>query len=482
MKQFNNLFENITNDNIPSAQEFKKSTQEDPETAHLSLSDIDPESTDVSKAMVPQYTTSEGTSKNLIAWGYKMLWHSLYDAWDAKPKNAILIYGDPGVGKSDIVRDFGCNVAAENNRKPVLWETLTKEQKKHVLLNAKDYFVIVDKRANQMEPPDVTGLANVFNDKDYLEYKVPQWLYLCAVENAMGILFLDELNQGSEQTLKSLFSIVLDGYVGDIKITPNIMVVSAGNLGAEFGNTPIPIALENRFKGGILVANPTEWLEWAAKNGVPKVIRAFVEFDPVHNFYVKPTETGDKFPTPRSIMNFVRSYNSLRQKYFLAKKEGRPISNRSLIEAIIQNAAEWCGPTWANSFRAYYANYESFNIDKLHASSKEIMNNSKDKLSALVVYIQNQIVRLFKVDPQLTNPKNVELWDKILTIFAGLDKEYKVLFIQGLKKESLDTWNMIKEIVTKSPKGNKKLINDFIAFLHKDMLNVMTGGKSKKGA
>jgi len=138
----------------------------------------------------------------------RTIFNALLNAFNNKKPVLIDSESSAGMGKPDIIRDFGYNIAAENIRKPVLWETLKKEQKRHILRNAEKYFVIVDAHITQMELPDVTGLAYAFNDKDYLEYKVPQWSHLCITENAMGLISVDELDRGSEQMLNSILRVV----------------------------------------------------------------------------------------------------------------------------------------------------------------------------------------------------------------------------------------------------------------------------------
>ena len=79
-----------------------------------------------------------------------------------KARTPTFIWGPPGVGKSDVVR-----------------------QAREVLdVN------LIDQRLSQMDPTDLKGIP--FNNKGYTDYAIPNFLPRVERDGPNGILFLDE--------------------------------------------------------------------------------------------------------------------------------------------------------------------------------------------------------------------------------------------------------------------------------------------------
>ncbi|NBP04229.1 MAG: AAA family ATPase, partial [Proteobacteria bacterium] len=205
---------------------------------------------------VEQYTDTD-----LPVFNYKTL--GLYLEFAYESKEALLIYGEPGLGKSTIVANFARNAAQSKGREYVFWNKAEPDKQMEVLDNPGKYFVLVDVRTAQLEPADLTGIPDIYSKTQYLQTRQPKWIWLVSRPDADGILFLDEINQGSPQVLKALFEVVLDRSAGGTYFSKNLAVIGAGNLDMEHGNEPIPPALTNRFTAGVLVADPESWLKWA---------------------------------------------------------------------------------------------------------------------------------------------------------------------------------------------------------------------------
>ena len=186
-------------------------------------------------------------------------------------KQPLLIYGDPGIGKSEVVIGIAERIAESRGREYVSWSKASNAKKMELIKNPSKYFALIDVRVNKLEPVDFVGIPDIGSEAEYLETKQMKWLYFMSLPDADGFLFLDEMNQGSEQTLKALYEVVNDRSAGGTSFSPNFAIIGAGNLGAEFEN-PIPPALTNRFTAGILIADPESWLEWAEESGIDKQV------------------------------------------------------------------------------------------------------------------------------------------------------------------------------------------------------------------
>jgi MoxR-like ATPase len=380
---------------------------------------------------------------------YKSLY--LYINLAYSTKDPLLIYGDPGLGKSTIVLNFATQTAKAKGKEFVDWFRSSNEKKKEMIENPSRYFVLVDVRTAQLEPVDFVGIPDITSSKEYLETKQPKWIYYLSQPGADGILFLDELNQGSQQVLKALYELVLDRSAGGTKLADEVAIMAAGNLGSEFGNDPIPIALTNRFTAGVLVADPESWIEYAEDAGVDKRIIAFVKTEPGENFYRKPTNPDDPFPTPRQLIKLSKTMSDLQKLYSKAIKEGKA-PEVPIYKAIGDQAAAKCGVYWARKFLTFLKHIKAFDFKKIITDVKNLNKENKDKLHALVVYVVNLLKKstsnMIKSGDVL-NPNDVEILEGIAKITNNLNKEWALIL-----------WNQIKREL---PIDNFKTALDFLA-------------------
>lgn len=179
-------------------------------------------------------------------------------------QKSVLILGDPGIGKSSLVYQFG---------------------KRH-------NFELIDVRLAEYEPSDVLGIP--VPDGTVTYYRPPEPLYrACQVKS---LLFLDEILQADQTVLKAIFRIVLDRKLADgTPFHPETMVVAAANELTEDNWVTIPrFALLDRFVVVRLEFNADEWLEWASQNLNPVVVK----FLRIHKNLIRISSGGSRV-TPR---------------------------------------------------------------------------------------------------------------------------------------------------------------------------------------
>lgn len=190
------------------------------------------------------------------------------------------IMGFPGIGKSQIVREF----AEERGMK------------------------LIDLRLSQCLETDLIGiLREDKHEASFCEWKAPiniPWEHNPQFQNTSGILFLDEINQAPEEVLKACFQLVFDHKVGANKLNKNWYIVAAGNLGAEDGNdglTEFSSALKDRLC--IIEIDKSScarsWFTYARSKNLNKTVIAFLEKSPEY-LYHETVVNGEKvFVTPR---------------------------------------------------------------------------------------------------------------------------------------------------------------------------------------
>jgi len=376
-------------------------------------------------------------STDLPTFSYKSL--ALYLNFAYTTKQPLLIYGDPGIGKSEVVRGFAEQTGNSENREYVNWNEASKEKLIDVIKNPSKYFALIDVRANKLEPSDFVGIPDIASKLEYLETKQFKWIYFMSQPEAMGILFLDELNQASPQVLKALYEVVNDKSIGGTPYGERFLLAAAGNIGQEYED-PIPSALTNRFSAGVLIADPEGWLEWAEKAGIDKRIVAFVKTNPGENFYTKPKNPDDPFPTPRQMTKLSKQLKNLYRHYGNLATQGKSVEI-SIYKAVADTAATLCGVFWARKFVAFLKHIRSFDFKKIVKDVKTLNKESKDKLHALVVFVVGKLrlatSSMVKIGDQVdqVSPNDAEILEGIAKITSNLNKEWALILWNHIKRE-----------------------------------------------
>ncbi|MHA2502757.1 MAG: AAA family ATPase [Candidatus Kariarchaeaceae archaeon] len=186
-------------------------------------------------------------------------------------KQAIMLWGAPGIGKSDLVRQL----AKDTDRE------------------------FIDIRLSTIDPVDLRGLPHI--DK---ELSLTKWLppdFLPTEASQPGILFLDEINAASPMIQASAYQLILDRKLGNYEVPPNWLIIAAGNRLSDKSVTyRLPTALANRFSHFEIVVSAEEWYQWAWKNEIDPYIIAFLRHHPDLLIQFDPDSNRIAFPTPRS--------------------------------------------------------------------------------------------------------------------------------------------------------------------------------------
>lgn len=206
-------------------------------------------------------------------------------------KRPMFIWGQPGIGKSEIVAE----VAREQNRP------------------------LIDIRLPLMEPTDIRGIPYLAEIKVYDkegnllrdETGVPitdkefRWSTpsdLPTDEASRALVFFDEMSAAPPSVQAATYQIILNRRIGNYVMPENVAIIAAGNRVKDKGvayNMPMPLA--NRFAPHLtLEVDVEDWKEWATLNRIHKDIVGYINFQPGDLNSFNPSVDGYAFATPRS--------------------------------------------------------------------------------------------------------------------------------------------------------------------------------------
>lgn len=193
---------------------------------------------------------------------------------DAGHHTPVMLWGPPGVGKSQIIAQVG-----QRHQAPV-----------------------IDIRLSQMEPSDLRGIP--FRSGDLVQWAIPALLPDATRHGARGVLFLDEITSAPPAVSAAAYQLILDRRLGEYRVPDGWAIFAAGNRQGDRGVTyAMPAPLANRFSHFEVSVNLDDWATWAYASGIDERIIAFLRFKPELLFAFDPARTlaGEMaFPSPRS--------------------------------------------------------------------------------------------------------------------------------------------------------------------------------------
>lgn len=192
-----------------------------------------------------------------------------------KSKRPVFVWGPPGVGKSDIVKQIGDSLNAP----------------------------VIDVRLSLWDPTDIKGIPFFNASTNTMEWAPPAELPSeeAAARHEQIILFMDEMNSAAPAVQAAAYQLVLNRRVGTYKLPDNVLIVAAGNREADKGVTyRMPAPLANRFVHLDMRCDFDDWAQWATDNRVHKDVVGFLTFSKKDLYDFDPKSASRAFATPRS--------------------------------------------------------------------------------------------------------------------------------------------------------------------------------------
>jgi hypothetical protein len=192
-----------------------------------------------------------------------------------KNQRPIFMWGPPGIGKSDIIKQLGAELDAH----------------------------VIDVRLSLWEPTDIKGIPYFDSNSNTMVWAPPSELPSkeFAKQHKKIVLFLDEMNSAAPSVQAAAYQLVLNRRVGTYQLPDNVVLVAAGNRETDKGVTyRMPAPLANRFVHLELAVDWDDWFEWATENKVHKDVVGFLTFSKKDLYDFDPKSSSRAFATPRS--------------------------------------------------------------------------------------------------------------------------------------------------------------------------------------
>lgn len=192
-----------------------------------------------------------------------------------KNKRPIFLWGPPGIGKSDIIKQLGQELNAH----------------------------VIDVRLSLWEPTDIKGIPYFDSNDSTMRWAPPSELPSreFAQNHKMIILFMDEMNSAAPAVQAAAYQLVLNRRVGTYELPDNVVMVAAGNRETDKGVTyRMPAPLANRFVHLEMTVDWDDYFEWAAENKIHKDVLGFLTFSKKDLYDFDPKSSSRAFATPRS--------------------------------------------------------------------------------------------------------------------------------------------------------------------------------------
>jgi hypothetical protein len=188
-----------------------------------------------------------------------------------KMRRPVFLWGPPGIGKSDIVKQIGEDAGRE----------------------------VIDVRLALWEPTDIKGIPYYNADMGTMTWAPPAELPTNA--DSKAIIFLDELNSAPPAVQAAAYQLILNRRVGTYKLPEGVDIVAAGNRDGDRGVTyRMPAPLANRFVHLEAKVDFDDWQDWATLNKVHPEVVGYVGFAKQDLYDYDPKSSSKAFATPRS--------------------------------------------------------------------------------------------------------------------------------------------------------------------------------------
>lgn len=199
---------------------------------------------------------------------------------DLKKLRAILLTGQPGVGKSEGIEQIR--------------EKVSKAVKRSVEIR--------EIRLSNCSLVDIIGVFSPDEKHEYSRILKPEFFREPEDKDTILIYFFDELDKALPMIQAAALQLILDKKSFVHELPENSLIIAAGNPEMVEGEvfTKFKEELNNRFRHYYVEPDLDSWLKWADENQVNVCVKEYLRFDKSKLYFQSEEERDTAFPTPRS--------------------------------------------------------------------------------------------------------------------------------------------------------------------------------------
>lgn len=192
---------------------------------------------------------------------------------------SVMMWGPPGVGKSQAVRQLADRISAKTGKRTN----------------------VTDVRLLLFNPIDLRGIPTANAEKTLAVWLKPQIFRMDEGSDVINILFLDEISAAPQSVQAAAYQITLDRVIGEHKLPENCIVIAAGNrLTDKSVAYKMPKALANRMLHIEIEGSFESWKKWAIQKGINEKVVGFLSFRQDYLMCFESSADDLAFATPRS--------------------------------------------------------------------------------------------------------------------------------------------------------------------------------------
>lgn len=329
---------------------------------------------------------------------------------------AVMLWGAPGVGKSQSVEQFA--------------KVLEEKTKKKV-----NCFIV---SLLLMSPIDLRGIPAKDTDENgklIARWLPPEVFNMDASDNVINILFLDEISSAPLSVQASAYQICLNKRVGEHKFPENTIVICAGNRVTDKAVAyKMPKPLANRMTHFEMVCDVDEWCAWAIANDIDSRIVAYIKWRGESSLNSFNPENDDvAFATPRaweSVDKYLKSIASEEAEYARTQNGENPLN--LIRRFIVGRVGKGEATTFMNftEISEKLPKFEDILSGKI-SSMPEKKTNDASLMYALSTMIVSNIIRYSnKIDCKSKESiKQVEVLSNVWKFVGNISREEYQTFI-----------------------------------------------------
>ncbi len=308
---------------------------------------------------------------------------------------SVMLWGAPGVGKSQAVRQIA--------------EEIEKATGKKVS--------ITDVRLLLFNPIDLRGIPTANEDKTLAVWLKPKIFQMDESPDVVNILFLDEITSAPQSVQAAGYQITLDRTVGEHKLPDNCIVIAAGNRVTDKSVAyKMPKALANRLLHITIDTDFSSWRKWAVRHNINYRVVGFLSFKPDCLSSFSPSTDDTAFATPRAWERVSDILNNVSEDE----------------DTLYLLTAGLVGTGMAAEFRTWCAVYRDLpSVEDIFKGKKPKAPDKPDTLyaltSAMTAYARDHKDNLKEIANSIAYAENFPPDFSVLLIrdYMGFDSDYK---------------------------------------------------------